>query len=94
MTQVEERGCILCYAAGRVQGVFFRASAEEQAGQLGIEGYAKNCADGRVEVLACGPQTALNALRDWLRRGPPAAEVVSVECKSIEVDGGRGFRIL
>jgi acylphosphatase len=65
--------------AGRVQGVFFRASARNEAVRLGLDGHAANLADGRVEVLACGDAAALEALERWLQRGPPAARVDSVQ---------------
>jgi acylphosphatase len=64
--------------SGRVQGVFYRASARAQALALGVSGYAKNRPDGCVEVLASGPADALDGLERWLRQGPPAARVESV----------------
>lgn len=67
--------CRQFLVAGHVQGVFFRASTREQAQQLGITGYARNLPDGRVEVVACGTDTQLDALHGWLRRGPPQAVV-------------------
>ena len=63
---------------GRVQGVWFRESTRQQALRLGINGYAVNCADGSVEVLACGDGAAVDALADWLHEGPPMARVRSV----------------
>ena len=38
--------------SGRVQGVYFRLFAQKKAKQLGVKGYAKNLADGRVEIIA------------------------------------------
>ena len=65
--------------AGRVQGVFFRASAAREASRLGVHGYANNLADGRVEVLAVGVADAIAKLEEWLRVGPPSARVDTVE---------------
>lgn len=65
--------------AGRVQGVFFRASTAQRACDLGVTGYARNLDDGRVEVIASGDAAALAALHAWLQRGPPAARVDAVE---------------
>ena len=66
-----------------MQGVFYRASTRERAQQLGCRGHARNLADGRVEVLAVGEPAAVDALIEWLWRGPPAAHVQDVE--SVEV---------
>lgn len=70
--------------SGRVQGVFFRASAARRARELGVTGYARNLADGRVEVLACGDTPAVDALCEWLWQGPPAARVHEVVVRSVE----------
>jgi len=63
---------------GRVQGVWFRESTRKQADRLGIKGYAVNCSDGTVEVLACGEPAAITELANWLNQGPPMARVQSV----------------
>lgn len=65
--------------SGKVQGVFFRASTRERALALGLTGHAVNLDDGRVEVLACGDDAAIEALQAWLHEGPPAARVQTVE---------------
>ncbi|HET8692013.1 MAG TPA: acylphosphatase [Steroidobacteraceae bacterium] len=69
---------------GRVQGVWFRASTAERAGALGLCGCAENRPDGSVLVHAAGDPAALDALVEWLHRGPPMARVDSVEVASIE----------
>jgi len=83
--------CFRCVVAGRVQGVFFRASAREQALRLGLTGYARNLADGRVEVLACGAAEAVGQLREWLRTGPSMAEVSGVACEPAAFQSLSGF---
>jgi acylphosphatase len=83
--------CLRCHVAGRVQGVWYRASTRERAVQLGLDGYARNLTDGRVEVLACGEPAALQALREWLWQGSPAAEVDAVECSEVEEAVPAGF---
>lgn len=72
-----------CYVSGRVQGVFYRASTRQRAQELGCRGYARNLADGRVEVLAVGESAAVHALIEWLRQGPPAAHVTDVNCTEL-----------
>ena len=76
--------CLRCIVNGRVQGVFFRASTQQHAQSLGITGYARNLADGSVEVLACGKQSAVEQLRGWLWHGPANARVDQVMCSEME----------
>ncbi|MBW1998713.1 MAG: acylphosphatase [Deltaproteobacteria bacterium] len=64
---------------GRVQGVFFRDSTRRRALSLGIKGWVKNRPDGRVEVLAEGPEDKVRQLVAWCHKGPPAASVTRVE---------------
>ena len=63
---------------GKVQGVWFRASTQQRAEQLGLRGHARNLADGSVEVLAVGDDDAIDALERWLHVGPPLARVDAV----------------
>lgn len=65
--------------SGVVQGVGFRYFVARRASALGLAGYAANLPDGRVEVLAKGPQDRLHALELALRSGPPHARVTNVE---------------
>ena len=69
---------------GKVQGVFFRQSARFEAQRLSIRGWARNLPDGSVEVFAQGGAAAVDALREWLRRGPARARVDGVS----ETDAG------
>jgi acylphosphatase len=70
--------CRRSFVSGRVQGVFYRATCVRRAGTLGLRGYARNLADGRVEVLACGEEAALNEFIAWLWEGSPASRVTDV----------------
>lgn len=76
--------CRRCFVSGRVQGVFFRASARHQAELSGISGYARNLPDGRVEVLACGTKSSVDDFCAWLAKGPQNAEISNVSCHSVE----------
>lgn len=64
---------------GLVQGVWFRQSTLEQAGQLGLMGWVRNLPDGRVEILAEGRKAALEVLLRWSNEGPPLARVDHVD---------------
>jgi acylphosphatase len=63
---------------GTVQGVGYRVFARKEAAGLGVKGYAKNLADGGVEVLAQGSRRALGDFVDRLRQGPRSADVAEV----------------
>ncbi|QGM21254.1 acylphosphatase [Spiribacter sp. 2438] len=71
--------CRRFIVTGRVQGVWYRASTQDQAQSLGLRGQVRNCPDGRVEVIACGAPEALKALEAWLWDGPAEARVRSVD---------------
>jgi acylphosphatase len=70
-----EEAQVLIMVSGKVQGVYYRDYTRKKAMSLNLRGYAKNLADGRVEVLARGPRDALEQLIDFCRQGSPAAEV-------------------
>lgn len=78
---------------GRVQGVNFRYYTCQRARQLGLVGYVRNRWDGTVEVVAEGPERALQALLSWLHRGPRLAHVRQVEVQwfSLEGSSASGF---
>ena len=70
--------CRRSFVSGRVQGVFYRATCVRKAESLGLTGFARNLADGRVEVLAGGDETAVNDFVAWLWEGSPASKVTDV----------------
>ena len=84
--------CARFIVSGRVQGVFFRASTRSEAVRLGLNGYARNVADGSVEVLASGDAAALDELQRWLHVGPPAARVASVQRVESDESVSGGFQ--
>jgi acylphosphatase len=91
-----DRAAMICkkaFVAGRVQGVFYRATAAQRARELGIRGYANNLPDGRVEVLAYGEVKVVDEFLKWLWTGSSASKVTAVELeeldpKSIQVPAG------
>lgn len=79
---------------GRVQGVFFRATAADEAQRLGVTGRIWNREDGAVEAEAVGPADALARFEAWLRHGPPHAEVESVDADALPDEPRyRGFEV-
>ena len=64
---------------GVVQGVFFRASCQEQARRAGVAGWVRNRADGSVEAHLEGPASAVEQLVAWCHEGPSRARVESVD---------------
>jgi acylphosphatase len=77
---------------GRVQGVGYRWWTVGQAERLGLAGWARNRADGSVEILAIGAVEAIAALEAACAEGPPAAQVAAVRRSPAEDDGSEGFR--
>ncbi len=77
--------CVHCIVSGRVQGVFFRASTQQQALTMGLSGWVRNMRDGRVELKACGTAEQIEQLQDWLKQGPPHAQVSDVTCEVLDV---------
>lgn len=79
MSQEREVVQALAVVDGRVQGVYYRASTQEQARALGLRGWVRNLPDGRVELRAQGTRGRVEALLAWCRKGPPSARVASVD---------------
>ncbi|MFL5359651.1 MAG: acylphosphatase [Myxococcales bacterium] len=64
---------------GRVQGVAYRASAQDEGQRLGLVGEVRNLSNGSVEALVEGSRPAVEDFIRWCRRGPPAARVLDVK---------------
>lgn len=78
---------------GRVQGVFYRASAREKAVQLGVSGFVRNEPDGSVYIEASGDKEGLQQFVAWCRKGPPRALVTEVVVQEIVRSGFNSFII-
>ncbi|SEO67244.1 acylphosphatase [Aquisalimonas asiatica] len=85
--------CLLGHVSGRVQGVFFRGSAQEEARRLGLRGYAMNLPDGRVQILVSGPEADVDAFQDWVAHGPPHARVDHVAWEVSRDEPPAGFQV-
>lgn len=79
--------------SGKVQGVFFRASAEDEARSRGLGGWVRNTPGGQVEAVFEGEKAAVEAIIAWCHRGPSAARVTGVTVTWEEPRGERGFSL-
>ncbi len=73
----------IAHISGRVQGVYFRASSQQQAIEYCLSGYARNLADGDVEVLLCGEEDNIEKMLAWLAHGPEQAKVTDIQHKQV-----------
>lgn len=80
-------------AHGQVQGVFFRDSVRERAGESGVAGWVGNRPDGSVEAVLEGDAQAVEALVDFCRSGPSSADVESLEVSEEEPEGLTRFEV-
>lgn len=79
---------------GKVQRVFFRASAQEAAEEYGVKGWVRNTEEGDVELMATGTEEALKRFVDWCHKGPRRAEVNEVITERKEEESFTSFKVL
>jgi acylphosphatase len=79
--------------SGRVQGVFFRAETRNRARLLGLAGWVRNNADGRVEAVFEGERDKVESMIGWCRRGPAHAAVEDVEIAWEDPRGDEEFAV-
>jgi acylphosphatase len=83
---------IIC---GRVQGVYFRASARDVARRQGLAGWVRNRLDGAVEAVVEGEETAVQTFIAWCHDGPPGAHVATVQVTTEPYAGEfHGFHVV
>lgn len=91
----EETARVSVIVTGRVQGVFYRATAMQTAQRLGLTGWVRNLPDGGVEAVAEGPRESVRDFVDWCGMGPPSARVDSVDERWGEATGEfQTFRVV
>lgn len=78
--------------SGRVQGVFFRASAAEEARALGVSGWVRNVGDD-VEAVFEGSRTAVERMIEWSHHGPTHASVEFVDTTWEAPEGLAAFTV-
>ena len=79
---------------GKVQGVFYRATAKDVADLTGVKGWVKNLHDDNVEITATAPQETLQKFINWCKQGPPKARVDNVIVEELDLEEFNGFRII
>jgi acylphosphatase len=79
---------------GKVQGVYYRATAKEVAQQLALTGWVKNTKEGNVEATVSGPPAAIEQFITWCKKGPKQAIVTTVETKVLEEQTFEAFTII
>jgi acylphosphatase len=79
---------------GRVQGVFFRASAKAKADELNIKGSVRNEPGGTVYIEAEGESANMEQFVDWCRLGPPRSRVDNLDVRDAKVTGYLDFSVL
>ena len=81
------------HITGKVQGVFFRASAKEKADELKITGTARNNSDGSVSIEAEGEEQNLMHFAEWCKEGPPFSRVERCEIQEHALQYFKNFSI-
>lgn len=86
--------CLYIHITGKVQGVFFRASAQSQAEKLELNGYVRNEIDGSVSIEVEGNKANVNEFVKWCKSGPKYAEVADISAKEVPVQHHATFSVL
>jgi len=86
--------CKRFVVSGRVQGVWYRGSTQQQAQSQGVKGYARSSPNGSIEEMACGTKEKIDELRSWLHQGPNNAKVSSVLAEDSEFYDLKTFETL
>jgi len=79
---------------GKVQGVYFRASAKNKASELGITGWVRNLQDDNVEIKATATDDILQLFISWCRQGPSRASVHELIIEELPLESFNDFRII
>ncbi len=79
--------------SGRVQGVFFRRYAAQEADRLELSGWVRNEPDGSVAAHFEGPSHAVDEMVAWCRRGSPGSQVDELEVREVDPTGSASFEV-
>jgi len=67
------------FVSGKVQGVFYRASARTKAKELDLLGWIRNLPDGQVEIMIEGNEGNIRKFTEWCKKGPINSHVRNLE---------------
>lgn len=93
MSEVEDVIRIRVFVSGRVQGVGYRLNTQRQARHLGLKGWVRNLADGRVEAVFEGTHPQVSAMVNWCHHGPLSAQVKEVRVDTESPEGIAQFEV-
>lgn len=79
---------------GKVQGVFYRATAKDVADLIGVKGWVKNLPNDDVEITATAAEEVLQKFIAWCKQGPPKARVDEVIVEELSIEEFKGFKII
>ena len=80
--------------SGKVQGVFYRAEAKDEANKLGITGWVENSPDDKVEAVITGGKENLMQFIEWCKQGPRRARVADVVVEEVDEQQFEGFEVI
>jgi acylphosphatase len=78
---------------GKVQGVFYRATAKKVAEELGVKGRIKNTKDNNVDAIITGTEEQVQQFIEWCKKGPPRAQVSDVTATQVDDKSFNEFEI-
>ena len=79
---------------GKVQGVFYRATAKDVADLFGVKGWVRNLPDNNVEITATAGEDILQKFIGWCKQGSPKARVDEVIVEELTLQEFSGFKII
>jgi len=79
---------------GKVQGVFYRATAKDVADLTGVKGWVRNLPNNDVEITATAAEDVLQKFIAWCKQGPPKARVDDVVVEELSIEEFSGFKII
>lgn len=79
---------------GKVQGVFYRATAKDVADLTGVKGWVRNLPDKNVELFATAPEETLQKFISWCKQGPPKARVDEVIIEELDLQEFNNFKVI